>query len=218
MELGGPDLRESAGDHASEVISDRLAIRELLENWIIWRDAGNWDRFKSVWHDDGRMVATWVTASAADFIAGCRRSFDRGLVGLHSLGGGNIELNGSRAVAQTRMQITQRAAVHGVDVDVICQGRFIDALEKRGGVWGIVLRQPVYELDRIAPLEPGAPLKLDPQLLQSFPEGYRHLAYVQTGMGFTVNKNLPGTRGPEIDALMNRIQSWLAGGSASCLD
>lgn len=37
--------------------ADRLAIRELLENWVVWRDAGDWARFRTVWHDDGRMLS-----------------------------------------------------------------------------------------------------------------------------------------------------------------
>ena len=95
---------------------DRVEIRDLLENWIIWRDAGDWDRFATVWHDDARMNATWFQAGPAEFIAGCRRSFDAGMVGLHSLGGSSIDINGPRAVAQTRMQIVQRAPVHGCNL------------------------------------------------------------------------------------------------------
>jgi hypothetical protein len=164
------------------------------------------------------MIATWFQAGAAEFIAGCRKTFDAGIVGLHSLGGTSIDVKGSRAVAQTKMQIVQRGQVHGVAVDVTCLGRFVDALEKRDGRWGIVLRQPVYELDRMTTVEPGVPLELDPHLLQSFPEGYRHLAYVQTQMGFQVNRTLPGTRGPEIEALGLRMRHWLAGDEATCLD
>ena len=33
--------------------ADRRAIRELVENWVVWRDAGDWERFRTVWHDDG---------------------------------------------------------------------------------------------------------------------------------------------------------------------
>ncbi len=197
---------------------DRLEIRELLENWVVWRDAGDWERFATVWHDDGRMVATWFQASAAEFIAGCRRSFDAGIVGLHCLGGTSIDVNGSRAIAQTKMQIVQRGQVHGVTVDVTCLGRFMDALEKRDGRWGIVLRQPVYELDRMTTVEPSATIELDPHLLQSFPEGYRHLAYLQIQMGFQVSRTLPGTHGPEIEALRTRMGHWLAGDEATCLD
>ena len=197
---------------------DRLEIRELLENWVIWRDAGDWERFATVWHNDGRMTATWFQASASEFIAGCRRSFDAGIVGLHFLGGTSIEVNGSRAIAQTKMQIVQRGQVHGVVVDVTCLGRFVDALEKRDGRWGIVLRQPVYELDRMTTVEPSATLKLDPHLLHAFPEGYRHLAYLQTQMGFHVSQTLPGTRGPEIEALNTHMRHWLSGEEATCLD
>ncbi len=42
----------------SDTVADRRDIRELLENWVVWRDAGLWDRFRTVWHDDGIMMAT----------------------------------------------------------------------------------------------------------------------------------------------------------------
>ena len=125
-------------------MQDRFEIRELIENWVVWRDAGEWARFATLWHDDGWMVATWFQAPARDFIVGGRAAFERGIKVLHSLGGSSIDVRGNRAVANTKMEIRQRGKVHGVEVDVFCQGRFVDALEKRDGVWGLVLRQPVY--------------------------------------------------------------------------
>ena len=80
------------------------------------------------------------------------------------------------------MTISQRADVDGVRVDVVCTGRFYDFLERRDGRWGVVLRQPIYEKDRMDPVDPSATLALDAALLAQFPEGYRHLAYLQTGM------------------------------------
>jgi hypothetical protein len=82
----------------------------------------------------------------------------------------------------------------------------------------MVLRQPVYELDRLQPIDPSAVLALDQELLLSFPEGYRHLAYLQTRLGFEVSKTLPGTRGPEIASLMARMARWLAGDDPACLE
>src|ERR1700722_16178984 len=102
---------------------ERSAIRDLLENWVIWRDCGDWDRFATVWHDDAVMSATWKQSSATDFIQGCRAAWDTGVKVLHSLGGSCIDILGKRAVAQTRMTIVQRATLHGIAVDVTCQGR-----------------------------------------------------------------------------------------------
>lgn len=191
--------------------ADRTAIRELIENWIIWRDGGDWDRFATLWHPDGWMSATWFQASATDFIARSRKAWEGGLTVFHTLGGGNVDVAGSRAVAQTRMQIIQRATVHGVEVDVTCLGRFWDALEKRDGRWLLRLRQPIYELDHLHTVDPAARITLDPDLLAAFPVGYRHLAYLQTQLGFTVTHGMPGTRGPAIGALRGQGQRWLAG-------
>jgi hypothetical protein len=192
-------------------MDDRQEIRDLVENWAVWRDAGDWDRFRTLWHDDGRMMATWFQGSADEFIAVSRAGFERGVRILHFLGGSSIDVAGSRAIAQTKMTISQRAEVEGIVCDVVCTGRFYDFLEKRGGRWGMVLRQPIYEKDRIDTVAPGAKLALDRALLARFPEGYRHLAYLQTRIGYEVKRDMPGLTGPEVEALYARGQRWLAG-------
>ena len=189
---------------------DRLAIRELIENWVLWRDAGDWERFRTVWHDDGKMYATWFQGPADDFIAASRHGFDNGVSILHFLGGQTIEVAGSRAISQTKMTITQRAEVHGVVCDVVCTGRFFDFLEKRSGNWGYVLRRLIYEKDRIDPVDPAAKLQLDPELLAKFPVGYRHLGYMQASLGFKVKMNMPGLKGAEVQALYDYGRDWLA--------
>jgi hypothetical protein len=111
------------------------------------------------------------------------------------------------------MTISQRALVHDVWVDVVCTGRFYDFLEKRDGRWGMVLRQPIYEKDRMDPVSPNARLVLDTDLLLSFPEGYRHLAYLQSQIGYKIKKDMPGLKGPEVQALYDKGANWLAGGA-----
>jgi len=192
--------------------ADRVAIRDLVENWAVWRDAGDWERFRTVWHDDGRMMATWFQGSAEDFIRVSREGFERGVSILHFLGGTAVDLAGDRAIAQTKMTISQRAEVDGVVCDVVCTGRFYDFLERRDGAWGIVLRQPIYEKDRLDPVDPAADLALDPELLGRFPAGYRHLAYAQTRIGFDVKPDMPGLTGAEVQALYARGARWLQGG------
>ncbi len=189
----------------------RRAIRELVESWAIWRDAGDWDRLRTVWHDDGRMMATWFQGTADEFIEANQQGWARGVRILHFLGGSSIDVAGDRAVSQTKMTISQRAEVHGVLCDVVCTGRFYDFFERRGGDWGLVLRQPIYEKDRLDPVDPSAALKLDPALLERFPEGYRHLAYLQTEIGYVVKPDMPGLEGPEVEALYARGDDWLRG-------
>ena len=193
-------------------MSDRDDIRDLIENWAVWRDALMWDRFRTVWHADGRMMATWWQGPYEDFIRVSEEGFARGVRILHFLGGSSIDVAGDRAIAQTKMTISQRAEVEGVLCDVVCTGRFYDFIERREGRWGLVLRQPIYEMDRIDPLDHSAELKLDPDLLAGFPEGYRHLAYLQTRIGYEVKRDMPGLIGPEVEALYERGSGWLKGG------
>jgi hypothetical protein len=190
---------------------DRLTIRDLVENWVVWRDAGMWDRFRTVWHDDGVMQATWTQGTADEFIAMSKKGWENGLKVVHFLGANSIDIEGDRAVSQTKMQIAQRAQCHGVEVDVVCTGRFYDFFERRKGRWGLVLRQPIYEKDRMDPVDPAAKLELDASLLEQFPEGYRHLAYLQTSVGYEVKRDMPGVNGLEVEALYARGQAWLEG-------
>lgn len=191
--------------------NDVRKIRQVVDNWAVWRDAGDWDRFATVWHDDGYMTATWFQGSAQDFIAISRKGFENGVSILHFLGGTSVDVQGDRAIAQTKMTINQRAEVHGVTADVLCTGRFYDFFAKCNDDWKIVRRQPIYEKDRIDLVDPTASVSLDRALLSCFPEGYRHLAYMQTQAGFQVKDGLPGLTGDAVETLYAEGHSWLAG-------
>jgi hypothetical protein len=196
-------------------LEDKHAIVEVVQNWALWRDAGDWERFRTVWHDDGWMTATWFQGSAAEFIKVSKAGFDKGVSILHFLGGSSVDVKGSRAIAQTKMTISQRGDVDKETVDVVCTGRFFDFFEKRKDRWGIVRRQPIYEKDRMDPLDPSVKLKLDPDILGSFPEGYRHLAYLQTKLGFKVKQQgLPQLKGPEVERLYRHGKAWLDGAAS----
>lgn len=190
---------------------DRAVVRDLVEEWAIWRDAMDWDRFRQVWHQPGRMNATWFQGSADDFIAVSREAAARGVSILHFLGGSAVDVAGAHALAQTKMTISQRASVDGVECDVVCTGRFYDFFAVREGRWGLVERQPIYEKDRIDPVDSSARLELDRDLLDAFPQGYRHLAYLQTRIGYAVKPDMRGLIGPAVESLYERGARWLAG-------
>src|SRR4029079_3790848 len=99
--------------------------------WAVGRAAGDWDRFRTVWHDDGRMMATWWQGPFEEFIRVSQEGFDRGVRILHFLGGSTVDVADSRAISQTKMTITQRAVVEEVPCEVVCTGRFYDFFERR---------------------------------------------------------------------------------------
>ena len=192
-------------------MSEKLEIIEVVQNWALWRDAGEWERFRTVWHDDGWMTATWFQGPAAEFIKVSKAGFDKGVSILHFLGGSSVDLQGSRAIAQTKMTISQRGSLDSEVVDVVCTGRFYDFFEKRSGRWAIVRRQPIYEKDRMDPVDPSARITLDPDLLGSIPEGYRHLGYLQSKLGFKVKRDLPQLKGAAVEKLYRQGRAWLDG-------
>jgi hypothetical protein len=197
----------------NQELQDELMIRRMVERWAVWRDAGDWERFATVWHPDGVMMATWFQGPFQDFIRVTREGWDKGVSILHFLGGSAIEVVGERAIAQTKMIISQRGLVEGVLCDVVCTGRFYDFVQKHQGQWKLLHRQPIYEKDRIDPVDPAASLELDNQALVKFPEGYRHLAYIQTRIGYTVKMDMPMLKGLGVQDLYQRGAAWLAGGA-----
>jgi len=158
------------------------------------------------------MMATWFQGSAEDFIKVSIEGFKRGIYILHFLGGSEIQIQGSRAIAQTKMTISQRGDVHGVECDIVCTGRFYDLIELTGSGWRVVLRQPIYERDRMTPLMPGKVFDLNPEIIKLYPDGYRHLAYFQHSLGYQVKRDMPGLIGSRLESLLKNGRNWLNGG------
>jgi hypothetical protein len=94
---------------------------------------------------------------------------------------------------------------------VVSTGRFYDFLAVECGDWKLVRRQPIYERDRMDPVDPAATLKLDKGRLLAWPAGYRHLAYLQAEDGFTIKDALPGLTGPAVDQLNREGSGRLSG-------
>ena len=85
---------------------DRDAIRELVENWVVWRDAGDWERFATVWHDDGFDDGHLVPGPRGRLHPGQPRGLrarraDPPLPRRHTR-----SIAGDRAISQTKMTIS----------------------------------------------------------------------------------------------------------------
>jgi hypothetical protein len=195
-----------------ETILDRLAIRELVENWSIYRDNREWDRFMTVWHDGGVMMTTWGgQATPQEFAEAATKGFAKGDRMLHEVSGVTSLVEGDRGFAMSKLRIMQRGPVDGVTCDVTCIGVNFDFMERRDGRWGLVLRQPVYERDYIVPTDPDATVHLDPEIMERRPDGYQRLSYLQEGLGYTIKPDMPTEVGAEREALVEAREAWLRG-------
>nr|WP_320131564.1 nuclear transport factor 2 family protein [uncultured Holophaga sp.] len=193
-------------------ILDQEAIRELIGNWYVYRDAGLWDDFRQVWHEDGQMVASWSQSGFETFIQNTQAGMDRGRSILHMPGLSAIKVHGSRATSMTKMLILQRDTVDGVLCDASCLSRHFDFWEKRQGRWGLVLRESIYDKAWILPVRPGETLVIDETLWNQFPPEYAALAYLQEKIGGKVKRGMPcGREGEAVKELYARGEAWLAG-------
>jgi hypothetical protein len=192
---------------------DRAAIAALINDWVVFRDSGDWERFSELWAPGGKMNATWFSGSAEEFIARSRAGFKGPLPAvLHMLGGISVDVRGNRAVSQAKMTIGARATVHETPCEITCSGRFYDLWRKLDGDWKLVERFVIYERDRLDPIDGAAYPALDTGILATFPPGYAHLAYAQQAGGATVIGGLPGLTGDAVDALYANGKRWLATG------
>lgn len=192
---------------------DVLRIRDLIERWVVYRDAFLWDKLRPIWHEDGMMKATWSEGTADDFINNNKRGLEKGLnlYILHTLGGSAIDVVKDRAVSMTKFLIHQRAALDGVLCDILCNARHYDLWERREGQWGLVSRSTILDKDRLDPVNAGDTIALDTEILDRFPMEYRHMAYLQTKLGYTVNPDCPRLSGGKaLEELYARGEAWLA--------
>ena len=193
----------------SQALLERLEIAELVQSWALYRDAGDWDKLKETVHADGIMTATWFQGSFEAFISAMQDAWRKGSSSQHFQGGTVVEVLGTKAIAQTRMAILVRGKLEDVSVDVNCLGIFYDRVEKRDGQWRIAKRNVIYDKDTLTPVHAGDVIQLSSERLLRFPEGYRHLAYLQSFNGGNVNPELPTARSEASVKLKLETQQWL---------
>jgi hypothetical protein len=205
----------------NDVALDVTRIRDLIERWVVYRDAFLWDEFRKVWHEDGVMIATWSQSSYEEFIknteAGRR---EHGLWYLHILGGSGIRVNETRATSLTKMIITQRINLHGEDCDVQCFARHYDFWDKREERWGLVRRETICDKDQILPVPPSKTPELDAKILDHYPEEYRRFAYAIRYNGYPCSDDVPRFSGQfepdsSLAKLYARGDAWLDGAMAN---
>ena len=194
---------------------DRAAIAQVAQDWGLARDDGRWDQLRACYTPDGVMHTTWFVGPAAEFVERSIAAYRAGARVQHFIGAVTVALNGERAVAETRMILLVRGRLDGVEVDATCWGRFHDRFVKRGDDWRILKRVPVYEKDRLDPVDRSATLVLDTQALARHPDGCRHLVYMQSRNGATITPDLPASGNEALARLEAESAAWLRDGTVN---
>ena len=188
-------------------LADRAAIIEAVANWALWRDTGRWEKLRGLYTDDAIQHTTWFVGPAREFI---ERVAARPLGGSqHFVGACAVELNGDRAIAETRLVLLVRGTLHEVEVDVSCYARSYDRFVRAAGAWRIERREMIYEKDRLDPVDPAARMVLDQAALARYPGGYRHLAYLQAAGGARITPELPVPGSEALRRLYAEGEKWL---------
>ena len=190
---------------------DRLAITQVVQDWALARDAGRWEQLQSAYTADGTMTTSWFAGSAGEFVRRSMESARAGSRSQHFMGATSIELRGDRAIAESRFILLLRGSLQGAQVDVTSYGRFYDFFVRDGLHWRIKRRVPIYERDRLDPVDPSASVKLDAAELARYPDAYRHVAYLQASRGVAVTPGLPTPNSEALTRLYGEGEAWLAG-------
>lgn len=223
-----------------ELALERYMLRELAEGWPCYRDACEWENMRSIFHPDAYIYTTWTGKTHhLRFIEASQAGMDKGAFIMHRVHGSTTDINpeATRAVTKMKATITQRFsglrcvadddyATCEADAESDC--RFIFFWQKikddprfpeLDGQWRAVFVRHWYEKDKVIPVNPCRVPVLDYQKLQSYPPGYRHLAYLQEEtMGVKVLLDLPGHRregnsvnGQKHDLLYFQARDWVEG-------
>lgn len=128
----------------------------------------------------------------------------------HQLGAVAVEIVGNRAVSQNKMTISARGKLDGVLCEFSCMSRHLDRWEKREGLWGLVLRETIYDRDRLFAVVPGETVSLDESRFASVPEAYRGLGYLLSALGHPVATDLPVFGGALEQDRLAEANGWLS--------
>lgn len=197
----------------AQVILDRLEIRQVVEAWALWRDSGMWAELEAAYTPDGRMSSGGSSGTIQEFIA-FSKEFTRNakIRPLHVIGSSKISVNGDRATAETRVTVLLRGVLHGIEADVTAYGRQFDKFLRHEGRWCIKERTPIYDRDRIDPVDPAANIPLDAERLAGYPKEYRHMSYFNDVLGIAPsNLTLPTRASAAEIKLYADGAAWLAG-------
>lgn len=185
------------GQNSLEDVVDKANIRELIEFERYCRDYKLWPEMRACYHDDARIVVSWMSGTPDEFVAGSKRMNASKAPAKHKVFNTVVWKNGSRAVAECITAIQIRCPLDGDVVDMSTHTRLHYRLEKREGLWKILSMEPIYEKDTMASAYTDGTFRADRKELEAYRPSYANMMLRQVHYGLTPNGELAGEDRPE---------------------
>lgn len=186
----------------SERLADYLRIIKLMSDFH-YRDAGQWDCLRTLFHHDSSVHVMWFTGSGDAFVDAVSQLSHGEITSKHVIAIPVTKFHGTRATAETNAILVTENATQGFGCTTHI--RFLDRLVKGRTGWTIAERRSVYDasfIDR-------APNGIDTDDPERFPKEYAALAHVLTRSGIPVHGTYP-VRGSDAErAIRTNNDAWL---------
>lgn len=218
---------------SQEEILARYCITELCKGWPVYRDASEWQNYRSIFTKEGAYVWTsrltlnykrqsstnndpaWSGGLAIDdFIDVSIKGRAKGDFIMHRENGtlANVNLTKQRGIGKMKATITQRFTnIQGIPVDIECDCRFIFFTKIENGERKAQYVRLFYEKDKMVAVN-GKDVPVFPQeVLDQYTEGYKYLAAAQHSLGHSVLKNLPNPTNKGWQEMYAAMADWLDG-------
>lgn len=126
-------------------LADRLAIRELLDRYVLAVDSHEVEAFVDLFWDDAAYVSPFGVAEGRDAIAASIAQWHASGVTAgkrHFAGPASIRVAGSSAHVQATYFVLEAAEA---PPRVVASGGYTDLLEKRDGAWRLLRREQTVD-------------------------------------------------------------------------
>ncbi|KAK8096712.1 hypothetical protein PG999_012656 [Apiospora kogelbergensis] len=207
--------RNIASDPDRRHLLDRMEIRELCEGWPVYRDAAEWENYRSMFHPGAYITTSWEQGTIEQFIAASKAAFAEQKKGmfhiLHRVTGQTVDVQGDRAVSKLKVTITCRVTIEEKEMDNEADCRFFALLERRKGVWGVAFFTLLFDKDKMIVVNPSVGgFDIPESEVEKYPSGYRYLCWCEDRVGYPPKLDL-NAHGPERDILYQKCKDWLEG-------
>jgi hypothetical protein len=198
---------------SSEQAAQLWTIADLAQRERWARDAQDWALLEESYYPQSRIFLTWFDGPAAEFVAASRAMAQvPGGHATHDLGPTLVDVNGDRALADTRCAILFRREFEGVACELTAYCRHVSRVEREDGRWRLRTLVGVYEKNTLAPVVPGTAPRLDLDRLATYRRSYDFQAYHRAQSGHTVHHDRPGVDRPDLmERLVEADRQWLSG-------